>query len=128
MFMYTRNLPFSEFWPDYLRAHSKPSTRVCHYVATGLGVVFGVYGIVTLNPLLVLAVILGCAGIAVASHHIFEGRKPLIARHAIWGARADFLVIWLALTGRLQAEMDRYGFHPDDPVSGPVPGPVDPAA
>lgn len=102
---------FEAFWVDYLRAHSRRSTRVCHYIATFWGVTVGFYGIFTLQPLFVLAGIAGGYIIAVGSHYVFEGSPPLVARSAWMGAVSDFRVIWLALTGRLDAEFDKYGLE-----------------
>ncbi len=56
-----RNLraSFVQFWPDYLRAHRKGSTRICHYIATVYGASVGFYGIFTFQPMVFLAGILG---------------------------------------------------------------------
>ena len=102
---------FESFWIDYLRNHSKPGTRACHYVATAWGVTVGFYGIFTLQWPFVLAGIIGGYIIAVASHYLIEGRPPLVRRSAFWGAVSDFRMIWLALTGRLDAEYRKYGLE-----------------
>ena len=102
---------FEAFWVSYLWAHSRPATRVCHYIATLWGVTVGLYGLFTLQWPYLLAGILGGYVIAVGSHYIFEGRAPLVARSAWMGAVSDFRMIWLAATGRLEAEFKKYGLE-----------------
>lgn len=107
--MFKRNDSFAEFWPDYLRAHQKTGTRVCHYIATAWGVSVGFYGIGTLQIWYVLAGIAGGYAIAVGSHYAFGDSKPLVGRSAVMGAMSDFRMIGLALTGRLDDEFRKYG-------------------
>ena len=107
--MLRSNDGFAEFWPDYLRAHRKIGTRICHYIATLGGVSLGLYGIATLQIWYVIAAIVGGYALAVGSHYGFKDGKPLVGRSAVMGARADFRMIGLALTGRLDDEFRKYG-------------------
>lgn len=99
---------FTEFWPDYLRTHRKRSTRICHYLATVYGVIVSVYGLLTLQIYILLAGVLGGYALAIGSHFLFEGNKPLIARNPVWGACSDFRMFLLAVTGRLDTEFKKY--------------------
>ena len=105
-----RNLhsSFVEFWPEYLRAHRKGSTRLCHYIATVVGACVGFYGIFTFQPLVFMVGILAGYVIAVSSHYVFEGRKPLVLRNPVWGAISDLRMFALALAGRLAAEFQKH--------------------
>ena len=100
---------FKEFWPIYLRAHQKPATRFCHYLATvvGIGCALGsvIFGVWWLVP---LGIFLGYS-IAVASHPIIEGNKALVGSHAVWAALSDLKMFVLAASGKLQAELVKHG-------------------
>lgn len=107
--MFRYNESFGEFWPDYLRAHRKTGTRICHYIATMWGVSVGFYGIATLQVWYIIAAIAGGYALAVGSHYAFRDGKPMVARSALMGACADFRMIGLALMGRLDDEFQKYG-------------------
>jgi hypothetical protein len=113
--MLRSNGGFAEFWPDYLRAHRKSGTRICHYVATLWGVSLGLYGIATLQIGYIIAATAGGYALAVASHYAFKDGKPLVRRSAVMGARADFRMIGLALMGRLDDEFRKYGIAEREP-------------
>ena len=100
---------FEEFWPVYLRAHSKAATRVCHYFATVVGVGFALAALITQTWWLVLIGIFGGYGVAIASHPLIEGNSALVRRHTVWAARSDFKMFAYALTGRLNKELERHG-------------------
>ena len=45
-------------------------------------------------------------------HRVFQGNNPVVASRpskAIWGARCDLRMCWLALTGRLAPELESAG-------------------
>ena len=92
---------FAEFWPIYLRAHSRPQTRAAHYMATVFGLVAGLCGIITGTWWLVAAAVVGGYGIAIAGHSIFEKNKPLVYPHTIMAIGADFKMTLFWATGRL---------------------------
>ena len=71
------------------------------YYFKGLGVLLGI--------LLVLAAGIGSGyALAISSHFLFEGNRPMIAVNPVWGAFADMRMTWLAATGRLPAELHRH--------------------
>jgi hypothetical protein len=106
--MHQRFESFEEFWPHYLRAHSKPGTRFCHYCATVFGVGSALLAVVTLTWWLVPVGIVGGYGIAIASHPLIEGNTALVRPHTVWVAMSDLRMFALAVTGRLGRELEKY--------------------
>jgi hypothetical protein len=102
-------MSFAEFWPLYLRAHSRPTTRALHYAATALGLFTSGVGIVLLEAGVLIAGIAGSYALAIAAHWIFERNQPMIPVNPVWGAVADLRMTWLATTGRLAPELARHG-------------------
>ena len=99
----------------FRRGVSKPATRAAHYVATLLGVGAGLSGLVLADPWLLALSIVGGYGIAIGSHYVFEKNAPLVRPHPIMAIRGDLWMFFLAVTGRLPAELARLG------VSNPRP-------
>lgn len=104
-----RMMPFADYWPLYLRAHSRRATRRVHYVATIIGLSSSTIGVAILD-VIVIGLGIGCSyGIAISSHWLIEGNRPMIAVNPVWGAVADLRMTWLAATGRLAPELVRHG-------------------
>lgn len=97
---------FDAYWLAYLGAHSRPSTRACHYIGTVLGLFVGP----VLSVLFVwwAFLVIGPVGygIALASHPLTQGNRPF-ARHPLWGFACDLRMLWLALAGRLTPHLHR---------------------
>lgn len=99
---------FEEFWPVYLRAHSKSATRACHYLATVIGVGCAVAALVTQIWWLVLVGIAGGYAVAVASHPLIEGNSALVRPHTVWAACSDLRMFAYWATGRLKGELEKH--------------------
>ncbi|MBX3190612.1 MAG: DUF962 domain-containing protein [Labilithrix sp.] len=84
---------FEEFWPFYVKEHSKKATRLFHFVGTtaAMGCVAG--GLLTKRRwLLALAPVVGY-GPAWISHFFIEKNKPASFKYPLWSFKAD-LVMW----------------------------------
>ncbi len=104
---------FPEFWPFYLRQHSKPRTRALHYAGTTLVVLIAAAAAATGNWWLLIALPIAGYGFAWASHAMVERNRPATFTYPAWSLRADFRMWWLWLTGRIGRELAAAGVRPD---------------
>ena len=102
---------FREFWPFYLREHSKPQTRRLHYIGTSIVVGLAIFALLSGKMLLLLAIPLAGYGFAWFAHFRVERNRPATFTYPIWSLAADFRMWWLWLTGRLSVELTKAGIE-----------------
>jgi len=98
---------FVEFWPYYVKAHSQPATRAFHMAGTLLGWSLLIAGLILRNGWLVIAAPVAPYPIVWFSHFFIEHNKPATFGHPAWSWLADQKMVWLMLTGRMTAEVER---------------------
>lgn len=104
---------YAEFWPFYLREHSKPTTRAFHYFGTGLGLACVVYGLATLNFWWLLGLPFFGYFFAWVSHFRVERNRPATFTYPVWSLISDFRMFFLFVAGRLGPELRRAGVIAD---------------
>ena len=102
------HLTYAEFWPFYLREHSKPSTRGLHYIGSIASVVLLIWAVATESWWWLLVVpVLGYA-FAWFAHFFVEKNKPATFKAPWWSLISDYRMCGLWLTGRLGNELMKY--------------------
>ena len=113
---------FAEFWPQYVRAHSRQRTRLLHAIGSVLAVVMlGVAFAVSLWFLIAVPLV----GYAFAwyAHLFVEKNRPVTFAHPLYSVVADFRMTFLMMAGRMNDEVARYGGldHSDDTTQREAP-------
>jgi len=101
---------FSAYWPDYLREHSRPLTRICHYLQTVLGGL-ALLAILDFQAWIYLLALLPAIFIFALCVHLFiEGNKPAAADHPFWwSVLNDMRMLFHMVTGTLSKELEKAG-------------------
>lgn len=98
---------YREFWPFYVREHSKPATRLLHFAGTSLG-------LISLALLIwagrwyffPLSLAIGYA-FAWFAHFIVEKNRPATFKYPVWSFISDYKMMWYMITGRMAREVER---------------------
>ena len=100
---------FAEFWPHYLREHSRRHTRALHYMGTSIVVLLAVAALWTGRYWLFAAMPFAGYGFAWIAHIAVERNRPATFTYPLWSFAADFRMWWLWLTFRLRPELRAAG-------------------
>ena len=92
---------FNSFYPFYLSQHSDPTSRKLHYLGTSL--VIGLLIMVLFQGQWLGLFLLPLVGyfFAWVGHFFFEKNTPATFTYPLYSLRADFLMLFEALTGKL---------------------------
>lgn len=102
---------FAEFWPHYVREHSRPATRALHAAGTLASTTLFVALVATGRwRWLPLALVVGYAA-AWISHFFVEHNRPATFKHPLWSFAADYKMVALILAGRMSEEVERASSH-----------------
>lgn len=93
---------FRSFYPYYLSEHANRTSRLLHFIGTGLVITTAVTAIaLSLWQLLWLLPVLGY-GFAWAGHFFFEKNKPATFRYPLYSLLGDFVMFKDMLIGRIR--------------------------
>jgi hypothetical protein len=99
---------FAEFWPAYVRAHSRPATRVVHCVGTIAGWMLLGGAIAVQRWWWILAALVLSYALAWLSHFLIEHNRPATFEHPLWSWWADQKMVFLMVIGRMGDEVRKY--------------------
>lgn len=98
---------YAQFWDFYVREHSKPLTRILHFIGTSLGLVLLAWliwrGTWYYFP---LCFVTGYA-FAWFAHFVVEKNRPATFKYPFWSFISDYKMMWYMLTGRMNREVVR---------------------
>jgi hypothetical protein len=98
---------FAEFWPFYVREHSRPATRALHAAGTLTGTALLLALAATGRwRWLPVAFVPGYAA-AWAGHFFIEHNRPATFKHPLWSIAGDYKMVALTLAGRMSEEVER---------------------
>jgi hypothetical protein len=97
----TRYSSFSEFYPYYLTQHDNRMCRRTHFIGTSTAMAAVVQYIGTMNAWWLLAAVAFGYGGAWVGHFFFEKNRPASFDQPLYSFRADWVMYWQMLTGKL---------------------------
>ncbi len=102
-----RYASFAEFWPFYLREHSRPATRALHYLGTSLVVGMAIFALARQQWWWLAAMPVAGYFFAWVAHFGVEKNRPATFTYPWWSLLADFRMWAFWLSGRLGPELSR---------------------
>ena len=100
---------YSEFWPYYLRAHSKAETRAVHLSGTAVATVALFAMFVSGNPWFIPAALIGGYAPAWFAHAFLERNRPATFRYPLWSLACEYRMAWAWLSGQIDDELEKAG-------------------
>jgi hypothetical protein len=97
---------FDEFWPYYVLEHSRPESRMLHFIGSTLSLVV-LAAAIFYSPWLLLAVPVVGYGFAWFGHFAIEKNRPASFHYPLWSFIADWKMWALMLRGRMAAEIEK---------------------
>jgi hypothetical protein len=101
----------AEFWPFYLREHSRRGTRALHLAGTGVALACVVLAAVLRNPWLLLGAVVAGYAFAWVGHFAVERNRPATFTYPLKSFASDWKMFGYFLAGRLGRELDKLGLR-----------------
>jgi len=98
---------YTEFWDFYVREHSKPMTRVLHFVGTSLGIVLVVWFVASGRWYFFPFFFAVGYAFAWFAHFVVEKNRPASFKYPLWSFISDFKMMWYMVNGRMSREVER---------------------
>ncbi|HET7433651.1 MAG TPA: DUF962 domain-containing protein [Thermoanaerobaculia bacterium] len=98
---------FADFWPFYVRAHSRPRTRLLHAIGSILALLCVTLAFIKSAWWLIAAPVIGYA-FAWYAHFFVEHNKPATFGHPFYSLAADYVMLFKIVTGRMGEEVRKH--------------------
>lgn len=92
---------YKEFWPFYLKQHSKRETRLWHAAGTSLGIALAGTMWVSGHARWMWLALVPAYALAWYSHFYVEHNRPATFQYPIWSFVSDFRMLAWMLLGKL---------------------------
>lgn len=89
-----------EFYPFYLSEHRNLTSRILHFIGTGLVVLLFITAMLFHNYQFLLAIPFVGYGFAWIGHLFFEKNKPATFQYPMFSLASDFILFWDLLSGK----------------------------
>lgn len=90
----------AEFYPYYLTEHRNLTSRILHFVGTGLVVLCMITALLFHNYYFLVAMPVVGYGFAWVGHFFFEKNKPATFKYPRYSLASDFMLFWDLLSGK----------------------------
>jgi len=89
-----------EFYPFYLSEHQNTTSRILHFIGTGLVILMIPAALLFHSIVMVLLIPIVGYGFAWVGHYFFEKNKPATFKHPFYSLASDFLLFFDLLSGK----------------------------
>lgn len=83
-----------EFYPYYLEEHQNPTSRLLHFIGTGIVILLFLVSIITSSYIYLIFIPLVGYGFAWVGHFYFEKNKPATFKYPLYSLASDFLLFF----------------------------------
>lgn len=105
-------MSWAEFWPFYLREHSRRGTRAMHLAGSALALACLAAGALLADWRFLLAALVVGYAFAWVAHLAIERNRPATFQYPWKSFVSDWRMFGLFLLGRLGRELRRHGIAP----------------
>ncbi len=91
---------FKDFYPYYIEEHSKPKTKLLHFIGTSISLFFLVQLVITFDPIYLIYALLSGYGFAWIAHFFIEKNKPATFTYPFYSFIGDHKMFVEILMGK----------------------------
>ena len=91
---------FKDFYPYYIEEHSKPKTKLLHFIGTSISLFFLVQLVITFDPIYLIYALLSGYGFAWVAHFFIEKNKPATFTYPFYSFIGDHKMFVEILMGK----------------------------